>query len=339
MLRYLAAMPNPFVVGPPVRGPDLCGRDVELERIGAALRGGALVAVAGERGSGLTSLALELAHRLGRPSLPAVRLEMSEAEDGEAAGALLRRGLGTSPGRPEAPPIHLFLDGLRREAAVAAGASLLERTAGDRAGTLLLGSASGVAELLEVAAGGEGGRPTLSVVLDAPPPAAWLPYVLERFLATDRWIGNEHVEEVLEVTGGVARPTQAVLHALWDGTEEGGGVEGDAAVEDAIRQAVDRDGAGHRRLLDGLTANQRRVLRGLARRPQTGPYSAEFVEELGLASASSVQRALQALETQRLVVRGGEDSGGGPRPADPFLARWLRRQAEEAVDAVGPEAP
>jgi hypothetical protein len=325
---------NPFIVGPPVRGEDLCGRDVELDRIVPALGSGAVVAVSGAPGAGLTSLALAVAGRLGRTGRAAVRLEMSEAEDADEAAGLLEWAL-EPPAEGEPARHHLLLDGLRREAAVEAALPLLRRTAGRRVGTLLLGASPRLPELAEVAADGRSEaekRSTLTVALSPPPAAGWLPYVLERFLETDRWIGNEHVHRVLEVTGGVPRPTQAVLQALWDTTEKGGRVA-DGAVERALRAAVAREGAGYRRVLDGLTGNQRRVLRGLARQPAAAPFSGEFVAGQGLASPSSVQRALEALEARGLVVSPpGEQH---PRPADPLLARWLGRGPGDAVDVVG----
>lgn len=331
-------MSNPFIVGPPVLGGDLCGRDVELDRIGAALESGAVAAVSGAPGAGLTSLALALAGRLGRSGRAAVRLEMSEVEDADEAAALLQQALGATP-EEEPARHHLLLDGLRREAAVEAALPLLRRTGGRRVGTLLLGATPRLPELTGVAAGGGAEaeletekRSTLTVALSPPPAAGWLPYVLERFLETDRWIGNEHVHRVLEVTAGVPRPTQAVLHALWDTTEKGGRVA-QGAVERALRTAVAREGAGYRRILDGLTGNQRRVLRGLARQPGAGPYSGEFVAAQGLASPSSVQRALEALEERGLVVSPPEEER--PRPADPLLTRWLRRGPSDAVDVVG----
>lgn len=322
-------MSNPFIVGPPVRGEDLCGRDVELERIGSALDAGAVVTVSGVPGAGLTSLALAVGERVGTRRRPAVRLEMAEVEDGDDAVDLLDRALGApTAGGPERH--HLLLDGLRRDSAVEAAIPLLRTTADRRAGTLLLGPSSRLPELLQPGAR-DGDRPTLTVALTPPPRAAWLPYVLERFLETDRWIGNEHVHAVLEVTGGVPRPTQTVLHALWDATEKGARVDG-AAVEGALGMAADREGAGYRRILDGLTANQRRVLRGLARQPEAGPYSGAFVAAQDLASPSSVQRALQALRQQGLVTPA---DGGRPRVADPLLNRWLRRGERHAAGIVG----
>lgn len=324
-------MSNPFVVGPPVRGDELCGRDVELRRIGSALGSGAVVAVSGAPGAGLTSLALSLADRLGRRRRPAVRLDLAEAEDGDEAAELLDRATGSGAGGGS--ELHLMLDGLRRDAAVDAAERVLEETDDRRAGTLLLGASDRVGGLVERAAGrGPGGRSTLAVELTPPPEAAWLPYVLERFLETDRWIGNEHVHGVLEVTGGVPRPTQAALHALWDAVEAGGRVGGEA-VDRALDAAIDREGAGYRRMLDALTVNQRRVLRGLARRPELAPFSGAFVSAAGLASPSSVQRALEALEALGLVSPEEEDEAS--RLTDPLLARWLRRREARAVDVVG----
>lgn len=320
-------MANPFIVGPPVRGADLCGRDRELERIGSALRSGGLASVSGVPGAGLTSLALAAAERLGRADRPAIRLDMAEAEDAEEAEDLLARALGRLPGgRPEA--FHLVLDGVRREAAGDAAVALLERTRDRRAGTLLLGSPRLLPERLRDRAGaGEEAGPDLALALSPPPEPAWMAHVLERFLETDRWIGNEHVREVLEATRSLPRATQAVLRRLWDATDADGRVR-DGAVERALAAAVDRESGGYRLLMDGLTENQRRVLRGLARRPDAPPFSGAFVAGQGLASPSSVQRALQSLESLGLVRRDGADR---PRPVDPLLERWLRRAEAGAV--------
>jgi hypothetical protein len=75
-------------------------------------------------------------------------------------------------------------------------------------------------------------------------------------------------------------------------------------------------------LWDGLSANERRVLAAVASRLSS--YQAQARAMAGLASASSAQRAGQALLEGAILER---EDGGGLRIVDPLLARWVRRQA------------
>ncbi len=73
-----------------------------------------------------------------------------------------------------------------------------------------------------------------------------------------------------------------------------------------------------------LAAGQRRVLSQLAEEPTSSPSSGDFVRRTGLANASSVKKALDALVDAELVaVRGGLR-----QVADPFLAAWLHGVGE-----------
>lgn len=61
----------------------------------------------------------------------------------------------------------------------------------------------------------------------------------------------------------------------------------------------------------------------LASSPTSTPTAADFVRRSGLANASSVKRALDALlANEPVAVRDGVR-----RVADPFLAQWLRGRA------------
>jgi hypothetical protein len=152
------------------------------------------------------------------------------------------------------------------------------------------------------------------------PAGAWLPYVLERFLETRRWIANEHVEAGVARTGGHPRHTQHLFGLLWEGCEAGGGVE-EPDLDRAFGTLVRRVGQAFDLLWAELTPNQRRVLRGLALEGAGArPYSSSFVRSHHLASPSSAQRALEALEERGVVDRAGD----GHPVRDPLLPAWVR---------------
>ena len=91
-------------------------------------------------------------------------------------------------------------------------------------------------------------------------------------------------------------------------------------VEAGLARALERLESLYRDVYDLLSAGQRRVLDQLAQEPTSSPSSAEFVRRTGLANASSVKRALDALLGAELVVV----REGRRQLADPFLAAWLR---------------
>jgi hypothetical protein len=73
-------------------------------------------------------------------------------------------------------------------------------------------------------------------------------------------------------------------------------------------------------LWDALSTNERRVLAAVA--SGLSPYQAEARTMAGLATASSAQRAAQALLDRAILERDDQDS---LRILDPLLARWVRR--------------
>lgn len=365
-------MENPFVVDRPVTGDELCGREPTLERLLEAARRSEPAAAIAPRGGGASSVARELARRIAAEGRTAVLVETADRphavglldEAVQAAGERASREkggaapVGGEPGGGEPDRavadrvrelaagtgedgLHLVLDGLGRRgdveglgglarAARAEGVgvtALWQGSPGDDGGPLAPADPEGEGD-----GGGSDHLPRDTATLGPVPLAAWLPYALERFLRTDRWIANEHVRRAVESTGGRPLHTQLLLHLIWSEAGPEGGVDG-GVLERAGRRLLVRSGRRFRLLLDPLTRNQRSLLEALAlSRGRVRPYASDFVRRHGFASPSSVQRALNALRDLELV----EDAGGeGPRPADPLLVRWLRRRRAERIEAPG----
>lgn len=359
-------MPNPFQEASPVRGDAFCDRDVELDRALERIERGGAVVVEGAGGVGTSSFLLRIRDRLVErgwavPMMDLWRADGASALADELAAAGGKLGAKRTTDAPTERPsgdgddrlgatFEAFVERAattdRRVALVVDEADrLTEIDEGDVLERFLkLGTArtSGGERLAVVLGGGELGSDLgtspgssaaagpLRVRLGPIPFEAWLPFVLERFLVTDRWIENRHVERIIEITQGHPARTQAVLHALWDRVERNAGTE-DGEVSRAVKVAVRRRGPGYALLWRTLTPNQRRVLRGLALDgPGARPFSSEFIRRHRLASPSSAQRALQALDDLRLVTRTNDE---GPRIEDLFLRRWLRERSSGGPDA------
>lgn len=353
-------MPNPFQEAGPVRGDAFCDRDVELDRALERIERGGALAVEGAGGAGTSSFLLRIRDRLVERgwAVPVMDLWRADgasvlADELAAAGVELgaKRATDATTGRPPGEGderLEVVFDALRERAAdtdrrvalvVDEADRVKEIDEGDVLESLLALSTarSGGGERVAIVLGGgdlgsdleasparSDTAGPLRVRLGPIPFEAWLPFVLERFLVTDRWIENRHVERIFQITQGHPARTQAVLHALWDQVERNAGTQ-DGEVDRAVKVAVRRRGPGYALLWRTLTPNQRRVLRGLALDgPGARPFSSEFIRRHRLASPSSAQRALQALEDLRLVTRTDDE---GLRIEDLFLRRWLRERS------------
>lgn len=329
-------MENPFVVDRPVASDDLCGREPALARLQEEADADRPAAAVGPRGAGLTSAARELGRRLGEGGRLVLIVDAGDlASAAEVAGLALNELEGgkrapsgasdAASGGGEVPALllaarererllHLVVDDPGRQDGLPGLEDLVAAARDEGLGLTVFTRAPVLEEELTTLAG----EPAeLGPVLEP----AWMAHVLERFLRTDRWIGNDHVRWAVEAAGGLPRPTQLLFHFLWE--EAGGdGRVGEEALARAHRRLLARSGPRFRLLLDGLTRNQRRLMHALARaEAPVRPYASDFVRRHGFASPSSVQRALSSLRASGLV----EEREGGPALAHRVLGRWLRR--------------
>ena len=144
-------------------------------------------------------------------------------------------------------------------------------------------------------------------------------YLAERFEATGRRIRPEAVARLLAITRGHPYATQELAYFLWQVTDRRrmAGVE---QVDDALT-AVLRSEHAHFSLVWGRASSaQRSLLQALAR-DSGHPLSAAYRRRFALPGPSTVQKALEALEREELVVR----SGGHAEISEPFLAEWIER--------------
>lgn len=92
------------------------------------------------------------------------------------------------------------------------------------------------------------------------------------------------------------------------------------SVQTGLERAVAHEVATYADRYERLSPGQRRVVTAIAKKSPAQPTSSGFVAETGLANASSVRKALDALSDDELVlVRGGAWT-----VADPFFRAWLR---------------
>ena len=148
-------------------------------------------------------------------------------------------------------------------------------------------------------------------------------FIRERFRSTGKGVADEVVDAILDRTGGHPYATQELCYALWEEVDEGR-VGGDVELERALERVLRSENAHFTRLWETASRNQRQVLQALAQEPLRAVTSEEYRRRHGLPPPSSVQKALDRLVSEEVVVKEGR---GAYRIAEPFLADWIRRSA------------
>ncbi|MDQ6838582.1 MAG: ATP-binding protein [Actinomycetota bacterium] len=131
-------------------------------------------------------------------------------------------------------------------------------------------------------------------------------------------------EQLIALVGPVPNDIQ---HLAYEAFELAGAQIDETAIADGMARAVGHEGALFAESLGRLSPGQGRVLAALALTTPDEPYGAGFARSVGLASGSSVRKALQPLLANEEVV----ERHGALAVADPFFAAWLR------ADGPGPD--
>ncbi len=130
--------------------------------------------------------------------------------------------------------------------------------------------------------------------------------------------GGEATAELVVLSQLHPQRLMLLAHFLWD--QVGASPASMSDLRLGYDSAMRSVGPELRYLWDGLSVNERRVLAALA--SDLSPYESEARAMAGLATASSAQRAIGALERRAIVERQPSDA---MRILDPLLARWVRR--------------
>ncbi len=142
-------------------------------------------------------------------------------------------------------------------------------------------------------------------------------YILSQFARTGKKIVAAAIEAVLGTTHGHPYATQELCYFLWQSTPAQGAATATKVIE-AITQVLNSEHAHFSLVWESASAHRRLLLRALAEEPGR-PLAADYRRRHALPGASSVQRALGALELGELVRRRGSEAWIN----EPFLAQWL----------------
>lgn len=160
-------------------------------------------------------------------------------------------------------------------------------------------------------------RSAKQVELDVIEAGPFADYIARQFARTGKEIAPAAIDAVLQTTHGHPYATQELCYFLWQDTQTGAAAT-PIKITEAVIQVLNSEHAHFSLVWESASAHQRLLLRALADEPGR-PLAADYRRRHALPGASSVQRALGALERGELVMRRGSEAWIN----EPFLAQWL----------------
>ncbi len=161
-----------------------------------------------------------------------------------------------------------------------------------------------------------------TIFLDKIPAEAWHEFIKIQFRNRRRKISEEALNRLVDAADLIPYDVQRIAHELWDYAELRNKAALDVPDVDAVIDELVRGQAEYfERLWEQLTSRQRAVLQALSQQGPADLHSQAGREQYRLGPASTVQKALQALDSQDIIDRYHGDYFF----VDPLFANWIRR--------------
>ncbi len=159
---------------------------------------------------------------------------------------------------------------------------------------------------------------TETMFLEPLPETTMIEYLRARAESSEKPISEAAARLILSLSNPVPNDIQRLAYESW---ALGDHTIGTDTVLSGMENAISHQSNNYASVFSRLTNNQRKVLLALAQGAERNPFSSAFVSRAAVANASSVKKALTALESADLIVeRAGEWSVD-----DPFFKQWILR--------------
>jgi len=160
--------------------------------------------------------------------------------------------------------------------------------------------------------------------LDKIPASDWQEFITRQFRKRGRTLDEQGLETLLTTADLIPYDVQRIAHELWDYAELKDKRQLGAADVHAVTGALVGGQSTYYELLwEQVSQRQRATLQALATRGPSEIYSQAVREEFRLGPASTVQKALQALDSRDILDR----YKGSYFFLDPLLPCWIRKRA------------
>ena len=161
-------------------------------------------------------------------------------------------------------------------------------------------------------------KSSLKLELERLPLSELTTFIEQRFQTAGHPVDRTVAEEIATFTEGYPYYAQKLAMLYFELLEYG-----TTDLDSAKLALVKSESSDCENIFVNLAANQKKVLKALARRPTATLYASEYLREHYLGAASSVRTAVERLQNLDLI----ENRDGTWRIVDPILARWLQSHA------------
>jgi hypothetical protein len=159
--------------------------------------------------------------------------------------------------------------------------------------------------------------------LDKIPAKDWKEFIARHFRKRGRTLDDRGLETLLASADLIPYDVQRIAHELWDYAELKDKRQLDVSdVKFVIESLVTSQSTYYELLWEQLSARQRAALQAIAYRGASEIYSQGVREEFRLGPASSVQKALQSLDSRDILDR----YKGNYFFLDPLFPCWIKRK-------------
>ena len=159
--------------------------------------------------------------------------------------------------------------------------------------------------------------------LDKIPAGDWKEFIDRQFGRRGRKLDEQAMDTLLGVADLIPYDVQRIAHELWDYAELKDKRDlGVSDVNSVIDALVSGQSTYYELLWEQLSAGQRAVLQALAQRGSAETYSQAVRSEFRLGPASTVQKALQSLDSKDILDRYKEVYFF----LDPLFPYWIRKK-------------
>jgi hypothetical protein len=146
-------------------------------------------------------------------------------------------------------------------------------------------------------------------------------YIIERFKSGDRTIPGECINSIFELTNENPGDVQEFCNALWDTTDDKAMISSEH-IHGALAEIFNREKPYYESIMNMVSENQVKCIRGLAEFNGNRVYSQEFLEYTGIGQPASVTRALKRMIKLKVIYNYGSQY----KFASPFFRLWLLRR-------------
>ena len=276
------------------------------------------------------------ATRFGRQVKPDVSINMATGEISLSLG----KGAGFDP-RPIAPDVFALPGELTKNAGFRMAICLdeFQQISQFNGGSVENAIRNQVQEQREVGYVFAGSQPSLmeemlsakrpfhkagpQMFLDKIPANDWKDFITRHFRKRSRTLDEQGLGTLLASADLIPYDVQRIAHELWDYAELKDKRQLDVSdVKSVIESLVTSQSTYYELLWEQLSARQRAALQAIAYRGASEMYSQAVREEFRLGPASSVQRALQSLDSRDILDR----YKGSYFFLDPLFPSWIRKK-------------